>query len=310
MRTVFLVVALTVISTGVVLAQKAADTNGFPTLFGPYLGQTPPELESQRFAEGIIPIENIEHCFPTFSPDGREAYWMTMKRGEKPRIMFMQEEDGTWTPPKVASFSGEYSDQAPVFSPDGHRLYFVSNRPGGFGKADIWYVEQLDTLWSEPINLGSPPNSPESETQPSLTTDGTIYFVSQMDGVEWGRGIYRSRLVNDRYTPREALSKVINTEHADAYPFISPDESYLLFGSSRPGGRSAETDLYVSFLSEDGSFSEPRPFGETINNGSTVSFATVTAQGEYLFFNRFIESGTDAFFWVSGDIIDSLRQQQ
>ena len=86
MRTVFLVVALTVISTGVVLAQKAADTNVFPELSGAYLGQTPPGLEAVRFAPGIIPIEDIEHCFPAFSSDGKEVYWMTMKRGVRVNV--------------------------------------------------------------------------------------------------------------------------------------------------------------------------------------------------------------------------------
>lgn len=43
-----------------------------------------------------MPIEDIEHCFPTFSPDGQELFWMTLKRGSKPKIMHLNEIDGKY----------------------------------------------------------------------------------------------------------------------------------------------------------------------------------------------------------------------
>ncbi len=212
--------------------------------------------------------------------------------------------------PGVAPFSGEYSDQAPVFSPDGERLYFASDRPGGFGKRDIWYVQRTESGWSEPVNPGSPPNSEEGETQATFTSDGTVYFVGKMDSVQWDRGIYRCRFVDGAYMAREALPYPINTEYADAYPYIAPDGSYLIFGSTRPGAKSTETDLYICFRNGDGSFGEPQHMGESINNGKTVSFPYVTSDGRYFFFGRFIESGTDAFFWVDSKIIDEYRPKQ
>jgi hypothetical protein len=220
--------------------------------------------------------------------------------------MFMEEKNGRWTPPQCAPFSGEYSDLAPFLTVDGKRLYFASNRPGGFGKGDIWYVERTDTGWSAAVNIGSPPNSPETETQPTLTADGTLYFVCSMDSVKWNRGIYRSRMIDGKYAEPEALASSINTEHADIYPFIAPDESYLLFGSGRPGHFSTETDLYISFRSDDGSWIEPVNMGQAINNGSSVSFGCTTSDGKYIFFNRFNE-GTDVFYWIDSKIIDRYR---
>jgi hypothetical protein len=138
-----------------------------------------------------------------------------------------------------------------------------------------------------------------------------MYFVARHEGVQWNIGIFRSRLVDGLYQEPEALSEVINGESADLYPFIAPDESYLLFGSSRPGARSVETDLYISFRDEDDTWSEPVQMGETINNGMTVSFACVTHDGKYLVFNRFAgateEDSDDKFFWVDARILDQYR---
>ncbi|MEW6410947.1 MAG: hypothetical protein AB1483_00580 [Candidatus Zixiibacteriota bacterium] len=303
----FLTITCTLIFAVGSSAQDSAETTDFPTLIGPYLGQEPPGIEPALFAEGIIAVDDIEHCFPTFNSDGTEVFWMTIKRGSRPKIMHMEMRDGVWTAPGIAPFSGEFSDQAPVYSLDGNRLYFASNRPGGFGGSDIWYVEKTDSGWTEPVNLGSPPNSEDGETQPTFTNGGSVYFVGKMDSVQWERGIYRSRLIDGKYAEREALLYPINTEYADAYPFIAPDESYLIFASTRPGGNSVETDLYISFINDDGTFGEPQHMDESINNGKSVGFPYVTLDGKYLFFGRFIDSGTDAFFWVDGKVIDKYR---
>jgi len=298
-------------STTCFARDDSTKTTEIPILGGPYLGQESPGMQAKPFAPDIIPVDGIQHCFPTISPDGREVYWMTFPEGGKPTIMFTKEVEGRWTPPRAASFSGEYGDHAPFFSHDGQRIYFASSRPGGYGKGDIWYVERNDKGWSKPINLGSPPNSEESESQPTLTKDGTIYFISALKGVQWGRGIYRSPLSNGHYLKREALDSIINTKYADIYPFIAPDESYLLFGSSRPGARSVETDLYISFRNDEYSWGKPRQLGDEINNGSSVSFSCVTSDGKYLLFNRFInesgENGTDAFFWIGSKILDKYK---
>ena len=251
-----LLLATNTSAVGFVVPLDDADSAGPGHGSDAYLGQAPPGIEPKIYAPGFVFSEDILHCYPTFTPDGREMYWMELVRGKRPKIMTMRATDSGWTAPEVASFSGEYIDQAPHISADGRRLYFASVRPGGYGKADIWYVERLESGWGEPVNLGSPPNSEGSETQPSVTGDGTLYFVAGMEGVKWNRGIYVSRMVDGRYSDPKPLPEMINSEHADIYPFIAYDESYLLFGSTRPGGNSVETDIYVCFRQADGSWPE------------------------------------------------------
>jgi outer membrane protein OmpA-like peptidoglycan-associated protein/tetratricopeptide (TPR) repeat protein len=65
-------------------------------------------------------------------------------------------------------------------SPDGSTLYFVSNRPGGFGGNDIYKCKKLPNgEWSKAINLGSAINSPFNDEAPFMHPDGvTLYFSS------------------------------------------------------------------------------------------------------------------------------------
>ena len=64
-------------------------------------------------------------------------------------------ENGAWTTPEIASFSGRFNDIDPAISPDGRRLFFASNRPTDGGTApkkdfDLWVVEKTASGWSEP----------------------------------------------------------------------------------------------------------------------------------------------------------------
>ena len=279
-----------------------------PTLRGPYLGQNPPGLRPQLFAPEIIPYDGIRHCFPAFSPDGRAVCWMQIDlSGERPRgdIWYMIETSDGWTRPAIAQFSGEFNDHAPVFSADGQRLYFSSSRPGGpsTGK-NLWYVEMSDRGFGEPVLAPAPPNSEIGLSQVSFTGSGDVFFAARMDSVTWRSGIYRSAFRDNRYHAPEALGPQINTVAGDVYPFVALDESYLLFGSSRPGARSTETDLYLSLRLDDGRWGEPIQLDSTVNDGRTVSFSCVTHDRKYLFFNRFDGDGVDKFYWVDAKILD------
>jgi hypothetical protein len=77
--------------------------------------------------------------------------------------------------------AGEYSVADVALSPDGKRLYFCSDMPTFWENArgfDIWYVERTKSGWSEPVNAGKNINTVGGETQPSFTTDGSMYFPS------------------------------------------------------------------------------------------------------------------------------------
>ena len=70
-------------------------------------------------------------------------------------------------------------DGHPFATSDGSRLYFASDRSGGYGGTDIWYVEQdKNGLWGAPRNAGSEINSSKDELSPFVeATTGDLYFA-------------------------------------------------------------------------------------------------------------------------------------
>lgn len=285
------------------------------SFMGDYLGQTPPGATPRVFAPGIVSTDHHEHSSPTFSPDGKEIYWSLWRRpdkGEPQVIMFVKKENGQWTSPQVASFSGKYKDGGPVFSADGKKLYFYSRRPLATEKGEesaanhIWVVERTEKGWSEPriidfINADGFPS-----VSPSVAGAGSLYFSGKMEGVRNQTGIYCTRWIDNRYSEPEVLGETVNSQNFDWSPFIARDESYLIFSSDRPGQR-GNGDLYISFRMDDGFWSEPGNMGNEVNTPRQERFPCVSPDGKFLFFTRSINDNHDDIFWVDAGMIEQLR---
>jgi ankyrin repeat protein len=273
------------------LAKLGADTDPqrFPILTGPYLGQPLPGKEATRFAPGIV---FFNHSSLTVSPDGQEMYW-----GSTSSIMTTRLQNGRWTLPEVAPFSGGSTtpmyDDVPFVAPDNKRLFFTSLRPivsEAPGKENIWYVERTTTGWSAPKPVGAAVNALTLHWQVSVSRAGTLYFAGRG---EEGRGIYASRPVSGEYGKPVKLPAAINTTGGETCPYIAPDEAYLIFARVAPDGRS--TPLFVSFKSKDGTWGEP----VRLNVPNVGPTAIVSPDGKYLFLG--------GITWMSASIIEELR---
>jgi len=72
-------------------------------------------------------------------------------------------------------------DQKVAVRTDGHELLLSAIRAGGFGNFDIWVFtrQSVQDPWSTPTHLGAPVNTPDVDSQPSLSRDGqTLIFTS------------------------------------------------------------------------------------------------------------------------------------
>jgi hypothetical protein len=117
--------------------------------------------------------------------------------------------------------------------------------------------------------------------------------------------IYRAPRIDGVYREVLNLGPVINTEHSEYDLVIAPDESFLVFSSTRPGGF-GEVDLYISFRTPDGAWSEPKNLGPEVNATGAV-FPSLTDDGKYLFFqSRPDDNGT--IFWVSTEVIRNVQE--
>ncbi len=80
----------------------------------------------------------------------------------------------------------KYREATPFFSQDKKKLYFASNRPGGYGGMDIYVCDRLDysfKKWSKPKLIGRPVNSKFDDSHPYVQVDGnSILFTSNREG--------------------------------------------------------------------------------------------------------------------------------
>src|SRR5262245_5547440 len=128
---------------------------------------------------GIETPANDQH--PAISKNGLSLYFTSTRPGglgaDDLWVVQRLTIYSPWGPPQnlgpiVNSSSVDFS---PTFSRDGHWLVFNSDRPGGFGRSDIWacYREHThdDFDWQPPINLGPGVNSSLDESGPTLFED-------------------------------------------------------------------------------------------------------------------------------------------
>lgn len=169
----------------------------------------------------------------------------------------MKNEDGYWASIEELPFnSDEFTSCHPTLSKDGRRLYFASNRPGGYGGLDIYVVESMYGGWSEPRNLGPTVNSSDNEVFPFIGQDETLYFASKGHKGLGGLDIFMAQKVDKEdegsWSVRENMGHQFNTKKDDFGFWISEDKTHGYLSSSRHDGNGGD-DIY-EWKSEDNLF--------------------------------------------------------
>jgi Tol biopolymer transport system component len=190
----------------------------------------------------------------TISPDGKEMYFTVndYKHRFGMIVQMQMMDNGYWSRPERASFSGKYPDIEPAFSPDGKRLYFASKRPikstdNQPKDYDIWYVERsANDKWSKPIRMDSIINTSNNEYYPSLSIAGNLYFTAERTDTKGKEDIYISHVKDGVYQTPISLSDSINTSNYEFNAFVDPHENFLIFSSQRPEEGKGGGDLYIS----------------------------------------------------------------
>jgi len=183
--------------------------------------------------------------------------------------------------PTVNSSAG---DLGPNVSPDGHYLFFTSNRPGGLGLNDVWvswrgHVHD-DFAWEAPVNVGSPVNGPEFEAGPELRMP-EFYFVRGPAGTAFD--IYVSAAEGKAFESPQPVVE-LNSDGNDLRPSMRFDRREIFLSSNRPGGFGGD-DIWVSTRQSAAEpWTLPVNLGPAINTPFTDTQPALSENGTMLFF--------------------------
>lgn len=289
-------------------------------LHSPYFGLVPTETP-QLLAPEIISTSLTEYN-GTFSPDGAEFFY-TSEAGGKGHIVYTRlDSTNQWTNPQIASFSGKYSEYDPLFSPDGSSLYFSSERPvedsESRNQTHVWKVDRMIDGWAEPqlIRL-----SEQGDYFSSITAQGDLYYNI------WNTGKILKATQTDTGFVSVELPEIINSRSDVGDPFISPDESYMIYRAFYDEGF-GRGDLYISFNIK-GQWTAPENLGEPINSRSHEICPYVTTDGQLFIFasdrmneyyseqtleeiqekSHSYDNGNSNIYYKSADFIQEMKQK-
>jgi len=166
---------------------------------------------------------------------------------------------GRWTKPVLITAINVdgYNTAHPALSPDEKRLYFASDRPGGYGQMDIWYSDFVKGQWTAPKNMGSVVNSPNNEVFPVCNANGRIYFSSNRPDRTTGKlDIFYTEFLNGEWIAPVHLPAPFNSRYNDFCIETDPGLDRGFFCSDR---NDHKTSNIYSFRSTIPLFVNPEP---------------------------------------------------
>jgi hypothetical protein len=124
--------------------------------------------------------------------------------------------NGIWTNIKPFIYNNPlYSLYTPALTPDGQRMYFASDMPGGSGGMDLYYCDRHNNDWAEPVNLGPAINTQKNEAFPFASRYGKLFFASDGHGGLGGKDLYYSQEINGEWMVPVHLDSPLNSPEDD-----------------------------------------------------------------------------------------------
>jgi hypothetical protein len=276
--------------------------------------------QAQKFSDWSLPVNlgpvvntsATESC-PAISRDGLTFYFA--RGGNEIWFTERQSLDGPWGAPQKLPATINTTGSAnfcPVLTADLHSLYFVSDRPGGCGDADMYLSYRRNTHdnfgWEAPVNLGCQVNSPQTDLRPSPFEgdDGTEYlcFSSTRPGGPGAAGtsdIYVSKKQPDGTFGPPTLVEGLNTTFNDTRPNVRERDGLEIFFDSNRTGGSGGIDLWTSTrASISDPWSAPVNLGPVVNSSVNDMRPSLSWDGTTLYFQSNRPGGSGGVdIWVT-----------
>ncbi len=217
-----------------------------------------------------------------------------------------------------------YPELRPTVSADGNLLFFIcENNPRNTkyssvpNSQDIWFSER-DTLtgkWSRAVHLGYPLNTVQYNAVYWISPDNNRILIrgAFMNGAYNGKGVSMCRLTrNGNWSEPEALLiknyyKYDRGRQSGA-TMAHDGQTLLLYMSTEQG--SPDNDIYVCFLTKDGTWTEPKSISKKINGPQSNEMTPYLASdGVTLYFSSNREGGLgDNDIWMAKRLDNSWQK--
>ena len=208
-------------------------------------------LVSQINSSGFDDIAFITH-------DGQTLYYSVNTEGiidakintQSTDIYYASLKNERWSSPKPIdrkTINSIYFEASPTFTEDGNTMYFISERIGGLGRADIWVSRKVKSGWTKPENIGETVNTPFQETTVFVSPDGQyLFFSSEGHGGMGGYDVYVSKNINGEWSAPKNLGSPINgfsdETHFAYYPKIG--KAYYSKASTKKNKGLGKRDIF------------------------------------------------------------------
>jgi outer membrane protein OmpA-like peptidoglycan-associated protein/tetratricopeptide (TPR) repeat protein len=154
-----------------------------------------------------------------------------------------------------------YRSINPSLDLDETRLYFASDRPGGYGGLDIWYcpIDEYGNI-GDPINLGAGINTREDEMSPFHHYQSNTLFFSSRGHIGFGGyDIFRTKYEedNDSWTNPVNIGAPYNSSKDDTYFIIDKNMKNGFLTSDRDRCADCDTTMISGYCNKIFGFAKP-----------------------------------------------------
>ncbi len=150
-----------------------------------------------------------------------------------------------WAGVRPLPFNGKnFSNKDPSVTPDGRRVFFSSNREGGYGGYDLYFSDFFEGRWSDAINLGPDINTEGNEAFPHIHPSGRLFFSSTGHGGRGGYDLFMIDLSGRRWGDVINLPEPVNSPGDDIGITLTADGRRAYLASNRAAGM-GEDDIYL-----------------------------------------------------------------
>lgn len=249
-----------------------------------YFGQKPPGAKAVQLAPDVMTLE--AHDSPVVSPDEDWIYYSAMGADD----VFYALVDGSLSVienPLGIEFP-HYCNGVAI-SPSGNRIYIEEWRNGA---NHLYYLDKAGDKWTSPTYVDL--TSSRNWWQISIASSGSLYLSAGT--------VMVSALESGSHVKPVPLRLENNSDMKGDTPFISPDESYIIY--------SIEGDLHISYRRSDGMWTIPQDLGPDINSDYLDICPQITPNGKYMLFATRRNFPTFTIYWVDANFVEDLRPQE